>query len=318
MLKLALILSTLYYMRNVQAQAIGPCNTYECSIHPRPQKIYFSNPKEHKEYVPAPIGQIPSCAPPGQRYCEFIDNYPDEIINRLLSKPSVSIKDFIMDEDPAIHSSTKLLVLRPKIVEQTTTTYQPAAFEGYDYSKPKVPAQLYPTTFSKRVIKENNTVSYYPSKTLNNYQTQIFERPIPVYTSARFNPFYRERFLTQRKKRLTKESLSTLYLCPVKTSRLMPRVGLDLKGQWLYIVNAPNGTNYTQTIVSEICENEICNDICQLPLGYTCKCEQNYVQKRLVSLEPTGNRLVNEIYLFPHGCSSKILLNEYDSRPLIK
>lgn len=54
---------------------------------------------------------------------------------------------------------------------------------------------------------------------------------------------------------------------------------------------------------------DVCNGICSVPTGYTSRCQQQYVQKRLVALQGNGNQLYADIFWFPHGCSCEIIAN---------
>lgn len=54
---------------------------------------------------------------------------------------------------------------------------------------------------------------------------------------------------------------------------------------------------------------DVCNGICSVPTGYTSRCQQQYVQKRLVALQGNGNQLYTDIFWFPHGCSCEIIAN---------
>ena len=43
-----------------------PCKKYACR----------SRPPEYEPFLPAPPGQRPKCAKPGDTFCERLDNYP--------------------------------------------------------------------------------------------------------------------------------------------------------------------------------------------------------------------------------------------------
>lgn len=49
-----------------------------------------------------------------------------------------------------------------------------------------------------------------------------------------------------------------------------------------------------------------CDGLCSLPNGYTSRCEQQYVQKRLVALGGGGDRLYTDTFWFPHCCVCQI------------
>lgn len=64
-----------------------------------------------------------------------------------------------------------------------------------------------------------------------------------------------------------------------------------------------------QIFIQKIFRSTTCDGICSLPDGYSSKCEQQYVQKRLVALEGSGDRLYTDVFWIPHGCSCQITPN---------
>ncbi|XP_014614581.1 PREDICTED: uncharacterized protein LOC106790239 [Polistes canadensis] len=113
---------------------------------------------------------------------------------------------------------------------------------------------------------------------------------------------------TKRRKRQT--DIDTITLCPTEAQYIAPRAALNNRGNWMYVVNIlEQNEKYSQLVKSEKCLTKTCNGICSVPLGYTSTCEQQFVQKRLVALEGTGNRLYTDVFWFPHGCSCQIKFN---------
>ncbi|XP_068904375.1 protein spaetzle 5 [Tenebrio molitor] len=103
---------------------------------------------------------------------------------------------------------------------------------------------------------------------------------------------------TKRQSALTGQSL-----CTARSQFIMPRAALNNKGNWMYVVNMPELDNrFTQLVKSETCASQTCSGLCGLPLGYTSRCEQKYVQKRLVALEGGGNDLYTDVFWFPSCC----------------
>lgn len=66
-----------------------------------------------------------------------------------------------------------------------------------------------------------------------------------------------------------------------------------------------DNSNYTLIFL----RMDVCNGICSVPAGYTSRCQQQYVQKRLVALEGSGNQLYTDVFWFPHGCACEIIAN---------
>ncbi|CAB0020783.1 unnamed protein product [Nesidiocoris tenuis] len=98
----------------------------------------------------------------------------------------------------------------------------------------------------------------------------------------------------------------TTTLCPTTPRFIMPRAALNSKGNWMYVVNLDTDQRYTQLVRSETCISSQCNGICSLPNGYTSRCEQQFVQKRLVALDGSGDNLYTDIFWLPHCCICQI------------
>lgn len=102
----------------------------------------------------------------------------------------------------------------------------------------------------------------------------------------------------------------TQNLCMSRSQYIMPRAALNNRGNWMYVVNMPEVDNrLTQLVKSETCISQQCSGICSLPNGYTSRCEQKYVQKRLVALESEGNQLYTDVFWFPSCCICTITNN---------
>ncbi|EFA04589.2 protein spaetzle 5 isoform X1 [Tribolium castaneum] len=103
---------------------------------------------------------------------------------------------------------------------------------------------------------------------------------------------------TKRQNALTGQTL-----CTSRSQYIMPRAALNNKGNWMYVVNMPELDNrFSQLVKSETCASQTCSGLCGLPVGYTSRCEQKYVQKRLVALEGAGNELYTDVFWFPSCC----------------
>ncbi|XP_047359057.1 uncharacterized protein LOC124952765 isoform X2 [Vespa velutina] len=113
---------------------------------------------------------------------------------------------------------------------------------------------------------------------------------------------------TERTKR--QMNTDTVALCPTEAQYITPKAALNNRGNWMYVVNlAEQDDKYSQLVKSEKCSTNTCNGLCSLPAGYTSTCQQQFVQKRLVALEGSGNRLYTDIFWFPHGCSCHVRFN---------
>ncbi|XP_015609174.1 protein spaetzle 5 isoform X1 [Cephus cinctus] len=127
--------------------------------------------------------------------------------------------------------------------------------------------------------------------------------------SQRENPLLE--FAKLKKDRTKRQANSqATALCPTNSQYIMPKAALNNKGNWMYVVNLQEqGNRYTQLVRSETCAGDTCNGLCSLPTGYTSRCQQQYVQKRLVALEGSGDRLYTDVFWFPHCCTCQVMLN---------
>ncbi|CAG9767667.1 unnamed protein product [Ceutorhynchus assimilis] len=92
-------------------------------------------------------------------------------------------------------------------------------------------------------------------------------------------------------------------ICRSRSNYIMPKAALNSKGNWMYVVNMPEtDRQFTQLVKSEMCVDTNCNGLCQLPQGYSSRCEQKYVQKRLIALDSSGSDLYSDTFWFPSCC----------------
>ncbi|CAH2107010.1 unnamed protein product [Euphydryas editha] len=104
-----------------------------------------------------------------------------------------------------------------------------------------------------------------------------------------------------------RQAANTEELCRVRTQFVNPRAALNNKGNWRYVVNMPD--NMTQLVRAEICTSTECSGLCTIPLGYASRCEQKYIQKRLVALESSGQNLYTDVFWIPSCCQCTIINN---------
>ncbi|CAH1108922.1 unnamed protein product [Psylliodes chrysocephalus] len=195
--------------------------------------------------------------------------------------------------------------------------YQPQNFTGYSdpgntkYSNPYVGQPNRPWYQPYQQVLEQPQYGQYNnlwkrSVHQNNRRykrSQKFKRMPRIYSGK-----FENSTSLNRSKRQTAPGQRTL--CPIRTQYIIPRAALNNKGNWMYVVNMPEvDSRVTQLVKSEICNSQTCDGICSLPDGYTSKCEQKYVQKRLVALESEGNQLYTDVFWFPSCCLCTLTLN---------
>lgn len=122
------------------------------------------------------------------------------------------------------------------------------------------------------------------------------------------------------------------------TCEINKEINLKIIGSWMYIVNQVDTTR--QLVRTETCayvlhafsylfcgektltlinscpfasspisikySSSVCSNLCQLPNGYSSRCEQKYVQKRLIALNADGTNLYTDTFWFPSCCACTI------------
>uniref|UniRef100_A0A182QHM3 Spaetzle domain-containing protein n=1 Tax=Anopheles farauti TaxID=69004 RepID=A0A182QHM3_9DIPT len=124
--------------------------------------------------------------------------------------------------------------------------------------------------------------------------------PAPFQLPTVLNETVYERVLAKnnRPKRQSERSGSET-LCSVRERYIAPQTALNTKGNWMFVVNQENSR---QLVKTEVCASTECSNLCSFPVGYRSRCEQRYVQKRLVTLDPSGTTLYVDTYWFPSCC----------------
>ncbi|XP_058065723.1 protein spaetzle 5-like [Anopheles bellator] len=104
---------------------------------------------------------------------------------------------------------------------------------------------------------------------------------------------------TSYRQRQERQAVLRESLCSVRERYISPQTALNTKGNWMFVVNQENTR---QLVKTEICESAECSNLCNFPISYRSRCEQRYVQKRLVTLDPGGRTLYVDTYWFPSCC----------------
>ncbi|XP_014246965.1 protein spaetzle 5 [Cimex lectularius] len=276
-----------------------PCSQYGCQQQPA-FKPYF--PPRQPNYVPAPPGMTPPCAKSGKTYCVDVDEYPQQLITTLVSGWQYNYNTLLANE------------MVEGAPPRDTYGLPPNKEKEYPYPGPS--ERTLPP--SHQYIIFNATTHGYPDRryrleipnvhiTSNDpgfiYSAIIRPDLVPPVTHYDSGSWWK-RFMKQN--RQTRQAKETLTLCPTKTHFIMPKAAINNQGNWKYVVNLDQDRRFTQLVGSETCASTKCNGICSLPNGYTSKCQQHYVQKRLIALDDNGNSLYTDLFWLPHCCLCQI------------
>ncbi len=100
------------------------------------------------------------------------------------------------------------------------------------------------------------------------------------------------------------------HACPSKKTFVHPKAAFTVHGQWLYIVNLPGKADFQQGVLTVECRSARCQSCsAETSLRFDdvgAKCDLTFVQKRLIALDPSGQRLINEIFWLPAMCLCQI------------
>ncbi|CAD7004773.1 unnamed protein product [Ceratitis capitata] len=109
------------------------------------------------------------------------------------------------------------------------------------------------------------------------------------------------------KTRTKRQSPGRETLCKTTSQFITPQAALNNKGNWMFVVNEPSTAR--QMVKAELCASNTCSNLCQLPNGYNSRCEQKFVQKRLIALQANGQNLYTDSFWFPSCCVCTIAAN---------
>ncbi|KAH0955742.1 hypothetical protein HN011_003045 [Eciton burchellii] len=304
-----------------------PCTEYGCPGRP-----------QYEPFVPAPPGHTPSCAPPGQTFCETPDHYPRQLIKFLVDKCSFDFSTALRDESRddfnayssppdydqgynyPRHDDSQLYPQLP-VQGQPALVYGPPSndsrYHGYKYSAP--PQSQHNPFLPEAASKSHQNVQRQVAQTYSQDSLNVFG----PHQSWLTNRYSRSNKIAPRTYRVNpllgyaklkgdrvkrQSNPDAIALCPTQAQYIAPRAALNNQGNWMYVVNlSEQRDKYTQLVKSEKCLNDECNGICSVPEGYRSRCQQQFVQKRLIALEGSGNRLYTDLFWFPHGCTCQVI-----------
>ncbi|XP_023168064.2 protein spaetzle 5 [Drosophila hydei] len=111
----------------------------------------------------------------------------------------------------------------------------------------------------------------------------------------------------KKNSRAKRQSPSRSSLCETTSQFITPQAALNSRGNWMFVVNEENTAR--QMVKAELCASNTCSNLCDLPNGYNSRCEQKFVQKRLIALQGNGQNLYTDTFWFPSCCVCTIAAN---------
>nr|XP_016933460.1 protein spaetzle 5 [Drosophila suzukii] len=111
----------------------------------------------------------------------------------------------------------------------------------------------------------------------------------------------------KKRSRTKRQSPGRSTLCQTTSQFITPQAALNSRGNWMFVVNEQNTAR--QMVKAELCASNTCSNLCELPNGYNSRCEQKFVQKRLIALQGNGQNLYQDSFWFPSCCVCTIAAN---------
>ncbi|KAH8379546.1 hypothetical protein KR009_005557 [Drosophila setifemur] len=111
----------------------------------------------------------------------------------------------------------------------------------------------------------------------------------------------------KKRSRTKRQSPGRSTLCQTTSQFITPQAALNSRGNWMFVVNEQNTAR--QMVKAELCASNTCSNLCELPNGYNSRCEQKFVQKRLIALQGNGQNLYTDTFWFPSCCVCTIAAN---------
>ncbi|BFF97663.1 protein spaetzle 5 [Drosophila madeirensis] len=112
---------------------------------------------------------------------------------------------------------------------------------------------------------------------------------------------------SKKRSRTKRQSPGRSTLCQTTSQFITPQAALNSRGNWMFVVNEQNTAR--QMVKAELCASNTCSNLCELPNGYNSRCEQKFVQKRLIALQGNGQNLYTDTFWFPSCCVCTIAAN---------
>ena len=97
-------------------------------------------------------------------------------------------------------------------------------------------------------------------------------------------------------------------VCPFDTEYIKPRAAMNSAGEFMFIVNEPDGLKeYFQIVKVSICSDpeQECGDG-NLFSSKATKCTQQYSDRKLLALSNTGEELIVDTFSFPSCCTCMV------------
>ncbi|KYN02694.1 PREDICTED: uncharacterized protein LOC108774065 [Cyphomyrmex costatus] len=106
-------------------------------------------------------------------------------------------------------------------------------------------------------------------------------------------------------------------LCLSMERLIRPRMAINMKNQWMYIVQA--GQNFTQSIRIETCREQggKCRMIDDFAEGYVTMCKQKFIYRVLSAVSENGE-IIRDYFRFPASCCCHVQFQAIEEKARIR
>ncbi|XP_074603199.1 uncharacterized protein LOC141856698 [Brevipalpus obovatus] len=249
-----------------------------------------------KIFLPKPQ----DCPDTGKTVCKEVGDYPTDKILKVITDAKASnfnftsefVDESLNDEEPKLEyfrSPTKSNY-KGYIVYQSSydQNYQPrhASFK----QKPIKPPVHWETNFP------------YSSP----WRPIINQDPFLINRSKRRSNFASERLRVLKKRQIIEKE----EICETQSMFITPKAALNDQSEWKFIVNlGDKDSRFRQVIKVNICSqvDGACSAVISLPFGFSSRCRQKFIKKKLLALDPSGQSTSNENFFVPSCCVCEII-----------
>lgn len=263
--------------------------------------VSFPQQRSRRAFVPSP----PYCPETGRTVCAQVDDYPtDYIYHVLLGSKSKHFNLSTLFSDERLGDSQPNRALLPDqprtdsyVVYQTAVHYDydhqggPPRHHGGPHQHRRPPQHQH-----RRQQHQDPQLHHQPSHQGGDdwADTTIVLPPTFVY----------------HKRDLVKRAPEVDPACPVRTMFVSPKAALSDRSQWKYVVNLQDrDPSAKQVIRVDVCRSPdtACSNAISLPFGYTSRCTQKYLKKKLLSLDSDGGGTSEENFFVPSCCVCELV-----------
>lgn len=264
--------------------------------------VSLPHSRPRREFLPAP----PYCPETGRTICAQVDDYPtDYIYHVLLGSKSKHFNLSTLFSDERLGDAQPNRALLP---DQPRTdsyvVYQTAVHYDYDHQGGHHHHQGGQSHHQRRPQHRRQQPHHHDSLLHHPQQSHQDNEDWSDATIVLPPAF------VYHKRDLVKRAPEVDPACPVRTMFVSPKAALSDRSQWKFVVNLQDrDPSAKQVIRVDVCRSPetACSNAITLPFGYTSRCTQKYLKKKLLSLDSDGGGTSEENFFVPSCCVCELV-----------